>query len=610
VKIFYAPEFKTFRQKTVGVILILGTLALFSPFQNCSQIRGFESTGQNLSLSSFSSALSQSLGKSPLRRISNLEYTNSITDVIDYQFKKQNPSSALGAGCLADPNVQGALATLPGDIASLRLATNQIADSISSTRFESYIQIASAISACASKDSTTLRAFVGTCASANNNVSDAACLDNFINSFGQLAFRRSVLPIELAELKTGATQWSDIIGRILIHPRFLSHIEREGTQVQTGIYKLTAFELEARLASFFWKSIPDPTGLEAAASGKILTPDGLKKEVDRILTSTKAQEPMWNFYQQWFGSSRLQKNFNLASDPTQDPFTTFANPFTASDMNSMTAAVLDDAKQFFNYHTWQTDGSLEQIFRSPLIFTQSPALAKIYGVTARGALSDPPKTDSTGHFLGILSRPFVTQQKMTSNGVANHIQRGVLFATNFLAYQLGLPANFAEQSAAAGSVPANASSRQEATLKTASTSCMSCHSIINPSGFAFAHYDSLGRYSDTENKLVFTNLPSPATNYVTVGATNPIDSSTSLNISGSTYQIRDIPSLVDAMVSSGKLYEGFSLYYFRFAFGRLEDPIKDREILSQMSAQAKIGSVKSVLQLLATSPYFAYSQAP
>src|SRR5690606_32046523 len=41
--------------------------------------------------------------------------------------------------------------------------------------------------------------------------------------------------------------------------------------------------------------------------------------------------------------------------------------------------------------------------------------------------------------------------------------------------------------------------REKVTQLTSQSSCMSCHSVINPLGFAMEHYDAVGRWRTEEN---------------------------------------------------------------------------------------------------------------
>ena len=43
--------------------------------------------------------------------------------------------------------------------------------------------------------------------------------------------------------------------------------------------------------------------------------------------------------------------------------------------------------------------------------------------------------------------------------------------------------------------------RQALSAATSAPACAGCHSLVNPLGFAFSHYDAAGEYQETENGL-------------------------------------------------------------------------------------------------------------
>lgn len=584
---------QTLKQRIVrALILILPVTGALFVFQNCSQVTGFSvlSSSDSLNLETGGSTAG-----APLQRISNLEYQNSLTDAVTYQFQRQGNTTGATTVFKAS-TVLGAISSLPGDTGETKLGTDQTAKSLSTARFTAYTDIANSIAIMISKDLNLLKAFAGSCVVSNTDLSNQSCVNSFISNFGQILYRTPVKPEEQAELANGISSWRELIGRMMLHPRFLVHIEREGQKLNTSDYQLTAYELEARLASVFWKSVPDLEGLKAAASGSILTPEGLKNEVARMLNSPKAKNTLWIFYQQWFAASRLPLNYD-----TGPGFRALASPLTAAALNqAFRNAVLADAKEFLEYHTWSTEGTLEDIFRSPLIFTTNSTLAGIYGVSPRQS-GQPPVTDPTGHYKGILTRALITHQKPSVSGDINPILRGVFLVTNIIGRDLGSPANFAEQQEAAALVPAGASTKVETIIKTSQAQCMSCHAAINPSGFALSHYDSLGRYQTIEKRYNEGGI---------IKATNPVDASTTLTLNGKSYNISDAHTLVDALIDSGKLYEAFAKYYFNFTFGRAESSAMDRAIIVALQQGLKAGSVKSALQAMALSPAFSRTQAP
>lgn len=296
------------RRKTRLFTLSALLFSLVFFFQNCSKLTGKQvDMTDSLSMSqAFSSLAGKGPGAAPLRRISNLEYLNSIKHANIYQFTKQNSPND-GDFAPWENEVWNAFSTMPFDNATARLGTNETSATLSESRLSSYITIADTISKRNTAYSARLKAFVGACAVDNATFNNALCIDNFIKSFGLTLFRGPVRPAEILELKNGATTWQQLIGRMYLHPRFLMQIHRDGVPIESGsdVYQLTDYELAAKLASVFWKSIPDPQGLEAAASGALKTPAGLRAEITRIVNSPKTKIAMTEFYTQWLAFKRV-----------------------------------------------------------------------------------------------------------------------------------------------------------------------------------------------------------------------------------------------------------------------------------------------------------------
>ena len=187
---------------------------------------------------------------------------------------------------------------------------------------------------------------------------------------------------------------------------------------------------------------------------------------------------MTEFYSQWLAFKRLNRY------PSSDQIRKYLLPLDEKldGIDGIEVAALKDGQDFLNYVTWQSNGTLEDIFRSPVIMTTHLGLAKIYGTTARADDNQPPRIDTTGNFKGILTRAAITQQKTSNNGDPNIILRGVLLSTNILGYSLGMPTNFNEQETQALNIPASSSVRFETSEKTKPVNCMACHNIVNPAG--------------------------------------------------------------------------------------------------------------------------------
>lgn len=588
------------RKVQLGLILGLFVSSLFI-FQNCSkQYKTSSEEFASLTGGIGGSLISKTAGPSPapLRRLSNVEYLNSVKDATLYQFTKQNSASS-GTFAPWEDSVWNAFSTIPFDTATIRLGTNEIISGLSESRLSSYITIADVLSKRNSADTGRLKAFAGSCVVDNNTFSNVTCVDNFIKSFGLTLFRSPVTLAEIAELKKGISTWQQLIGRMYLHPRFLIHIYREGTLVEpdSDVYRLTDYELAAKLASVFWKSIPDPQGIAAAVSGSLSTPDGLRAEITRIVNSPKTKVVMTEFYTQWLAFKRV------AIYPINDQTRRYLlplNPESDGINNEFAAAVLKDGQDFLSYLTWQTNGTLEDVFRSPFIMTTHPGLAKIYETTPRTDDNQPPRVDATGNFKGILTRAAITQQKASNNGDPNIIQRGVLLSTNILGLELGTPASFGEQENQSVIIPASASVRFETSEKTKSANCMACHSIINPAGYALGNYDSVGRYITIEKRPYYNYGPNVWTEHL-----NPVDASTAIFINGQTYKINNLEDFVNAIFTSGRIYEAFSKYYFKYSFGRIETIDYDRPLIQSFQNNLKTMSIKQSLIEMAMHDHFS-----
>lgn len=106
---------------------------------------------------------------------------------------------------------------------------------------------------------------------------------------------------------------------LLLHPRFLFHVEPDGdpSVVAPGPRRaLDAWELAARLAATVWVSIPDARLASLAASGDLLDATVLDAEVRRMLADPRADALADVFLTDWLD---LDTVASLAPDPSVFP---------------------------------------------------------------------------------------------------------------------------------------------------------------------------------------------------------------------------------------------------------------------------------------------------
>ncbi len=78
-----------------------------------------------------------------------------------------------------------------------------------------------------------------------------------------------------------------------------------------------------------------------------------------------------------------------------------------------------------------------------------------------------------------------------------------------------------------------------------------CHTLMDPIGFAFEHYDGIGRYRTMDND-------------------QPVDATGMINIDGSSTPFADALELTKILSTSDSVRSCFAKQWFRFALGRAE----------------------------------------
>ena len=77
---------------------------------------------------------------------------------------------------------------------------------------------------------------------------------------------------------------------ILVSPQFLFRVELDPDPARASPTRsIEAFELASRLSYFLWSSMPDEELLKAAARGELLTNDGRRAQVMRMMRDKKSQ---------------------------------------------------------------------------------------------------------------------------------------------------------------------------------------------------------------------------------------------------------------------------------------------------------------------------------
>ena len=319
------------------------------------------------------------------------------------------------------------------------------------------------------------------------------CARRILSSLGRRAYRRPFTEADLKPLMgfyvTGRKEGSFDTGietalrAMLVSPDFLFRIERDPAASATGsVHRINDFELASRLSYFLWSSMPDDELLKLAEAGKLKDPDVVDRQVARMLEDPKSKAFVNNFAGQYLYLR------NLASQkPDPDEYPDFDN--------NLRRAFEKETQLFFNAVMRENRPVTELIDAKFTYLNQRLAefysVPNIYGPQFRRVeLNDPNR----GGILGQGSLLTVTSYPNRTSVV----QRGKWVLENLLGAPPPPPPPNVPSLETKGK-HGQLSMRQAMEAHRANPVCASCHSRMDPIGFALENYNGIGQWRDKDN---------------------------------------------------------------------------------------------------------------
>jgi hypothetical protein len=271
------------------------------------------------------------------------------------------------------------------------------------------------------------------------------------------------------------------LSMVLSSPRFLYLAEE--ARVQPGVRRpLTGPELARRLAYALWSDLPDDVLTHRASGHSLQQDDGLRQEVDRLLSDPRSRSFREAFVTQWLRLDRLGGIvFPYAQFPKADSY--------------LKQVAVEESIAFFS-ELLDHDLSVLNLVDSDFAMLNW-RLADLYGVPGvtggdlrRVAL--PPGC----HRGGVLTQASVLMS--TSNGMlTSPVKRGLLVLERILGDSPGapppnVPAIDRISLAHEDGTPFSPRERLEAHRQ--NMSCARCHSRIDPPGLALENFDPTGQW--------------------------------------------------------------------------------------------------------------------
>jgi hypothetical protein len=330
-----------------------------------------------------------------------------------------------------------------------------------------------------------------------SDVSEVGCARKIVTNLTTRAFRRPATAADVDMMmefyKSGRAEgnFDDgiemVLSRVLASPQFIYRIEEEPAAVKPGqAYRITDIDLASRLSFFLWSTGPDDQLLKIAAAGRLKDPAILDQQVRRMLKDPKAEALAVNFAGQWL---------NLRGAAGHSPL-----PLVYPDFDDpLRQAMRKEVEMLFD-SVVREDRPITELLDSNYTFVNE-RLAKHYGMpNVYGSqfrrVTLPPDMDfrrgiiGKGVYLVTTSKPERTSP----------VTRGKWIMSNILGMSPPdpppdvppLPPRAADPNAKEPTM------RVKMETHRVRQDCTSCHSMMDPIGFALENFDGIALWRSHE----------------------------------------------------------------------------------------------------------------
>ncbi len=310
-------------------------------------------------------------------------------------------------------------------------------------------------------------------------------LQDFVVRVATVAFRRPLTAEEVELLRTkpfaDPTQSEAAVRQaivwILCSPSF----------IYSDLSPTTAPDSNAvanRLALTLWDSVPDSILVAAAQTGDLTSTANVEQQAWRMLQDSRTRHKLQGFFRHWL----MIEQRDLTKDTTLFP--------------GFDEAIIADWRRslelFIDHVVWSESSDYRQLLTSEEVWLNA-RLRTHWGITS------DPNTETDSRFVaispdanrraGVLTHPYMLSALAYHNNTSP-IHRGVFLSRNVIGRALrSPPVAIAFEN---DEFPADLTMRQKVSHLTQDASCLSCHTIINPLGFALENFDAVGRWRETE----------------------------------------------------------------------------------------------------------------
>jgi mono/diheme cytochrome c family protein len=336
-----------------------------------------------------------------------------------------------------------------------------------------------------------------------NGSQEAACANQILSTLVRRAYRRPATDADMQALipfyNAGVQERDFDMGiqrtleRVLVSPQFLFRIERDPARQEVSragedetpaaatvrAYRISDLELASRLSFFIWSSIPDDELLDVAIKGKLREPAVLERQVKRMLADERSEALVTNFAAQWLYLRDIE-----AKRPDEEIF---------PDFDESLRHAMHRETELFLESIVREDHNVLDILRANYTFLNE-RLAKHYGIpniygTHFRRVTFPPGS-VRGGLLGQGSILTLTSYATRTSAVV----RGKWILENLLSAPPPPPPPNVPAFKATDTSGKALSMREAMEQHRRNPVCASCHTRMDPIGFALENYDAVGRW--------------------------------------------------------------------------------------------------------------------
>jgi hypothetical protein len=320
------------------------------------------------------------------------------------------------------------------------------------------------------------------------------CATRILSKLTRLAYRRPIANRDLQPLlklyKLGHQKGGFEAGiamalrGILVSPDFLFRIERDPARIAPDTpYRISDLELASRLSFFLWSSIPDDELLNLAVKGELSNPVVLEHQVRRMLADPRSSSLITNFAGQWLYLRNVE---NVHPDPEAFPY------FDESLRRSF-----ERETELFLQSSLHEDRSVLNLLNANYSFLNE-RLARFYGIPDIYGNRFRRVTLAGDKRRGLLGQGSILTVTSYANRTSPTI-RGKWLLENFIGTPPPPPPpnvpSLKDVQAENGKV---LTMRQRMEAHRRNPVCASCHTEMDPLGFALENFDGVGRWRVSE----------------------------------------------------------------------------------------------------------------